>query len=93
MMQDCNITPYPTGFPFQELKPILCFSADLGLGNGSRFGNLHGEVQENGNGRLMFPSASLKQVSNSSTEVDQNKGQGNSTGYWNEVLGGDKMTS
>ena len=81
-MPDSN-TLFSSGFPLQDIKPTLSFSID-GLG-GDRFGNANG-VQENG-GRLFFPFGELKQIS-SSTEVDQNKGQGSSTGYWNGMLGG-----
>ena len=66
----------------QDYKPTLSFSID-GLGNRA---GIHG-VQENG-GRLFFPFGEMKPIS-STNEVDQNKGQGNSAGYWNNgVLGG-----
>ncbi|XWS76851.1 hypothetical protein CRYUN_Cryun01aG0213300 [Craigia yunnanensis] len=72
-----STTLYSTGFSMQDYKPTLGFSID-GLGNRS---GIHG-VQENG-GRLFFKPIS------STNEADQNKGQGNSAGYWNNgVLGG-----
>ncbi|KAL5859500.1 hypothetical protein ACOSQ4_000796 [Xanthoceras sorbifolium] len=84
MPPDTN-TLFPSGFPLQDIKPTLSFSID-GLGN--RFGSVNGVVQENNNtGRLFFPFGEMKPLSNS-TEVDQNKGQGSSTGYWNGMLGG-----
>ncbi|XP_061370374.1 dof zinc finger protein DOF2.5 [Gastrolobium bilobum] len=70
---------YPSGFnPMQEVKPNLGFSVDHGIGNRSY--NDH-QVQENGS-RLLFPFGDVKQA-----EVDQNKEQGNSTGYWNGMIG------
>ncbi|XP_007051497.2 PREDICTED: dof zinc finger protein DOF2.5 isoform X2 [Theobroma cacao] len=75
-------TLYSTGFSMQDYKPTLSFSIDT-LGNRA---GIHG-VQENG-GRLFFPFGEMKPIS-STNEVDQNKGQGNSAGYWNNgVLGG-----
>ncbi|KAJ0053679.1 hypothetical protein Pint_00618 [Pistacia integerrima] len=83
MPADSN-TLFSSGFALQDIKPTLSFSID-GLGN--RYGSVHG-VQENNGGRLnFFPFGELKQLS-STTEVDQNKGQGGSTGYWNGMLGG-----
>ncbi|XWS46261.1 hypothetical protein CRYUN_Cryun14cG0049500 [Craigia yunnanensis] len=77
-----STTLYSTGFSMQDYKPTLTFSID-GLGNRA---DIHG-VQENG-GRLFFPFGEMKPIS-STNEVDQNKGQGNSAGYWNNgVLGG-----
>nr|DAD36198.1 TPA_asm: hypothetical protein HUJ06_006838 [Nelumbo nucifera] len=75
-------TVYPSGLALQDFKPTLSFSLD-GLGGG--YGNLHG-VQES-SGRLLFPFEDLRQVS-STTEFEQNRGQGDSTGYWNGMLGG-----
>ncbi|KAI8022076.1 Dof zinc finger protein DOF3.7 [Camellia lanceoleosa] len=84
-MPDSN-TLFNSGFPLQELKPNLGFPVD---GFGSRYVNLHA-VQENGvGGRLMFPFGTIKQNSSTTSEVDhQNKGQGNSGGFWNGMLGG-----
>ncbi|KAF8413356.1 hypothetical protein HHK36_001336 [Tetracentron sinense] len=73
---------YSSGFPLHEIKPTLNFSLD-GLGNG--YGSLQG-VQET-SGRLLFPFEDLRQVS-STTEFEQNRGQGDSNGYWNGMLGG-----
>ncbi|KAG2680749.1 hypothetical protein I3843_11G113200 [Carya illinoinensis] len=75
-------TVYTSGFPLQDFKaPTLSFSLD-GLGSG--FGSFQG-VQET-SGRLLFPFEDLKQVSNSSG-IEQNKEQGDSTGYWTGMLG------
>ncbi|XP_044501576.1 dof zinc finger protein DOF2.5-like isoform X2 [Mangifera indica] len=85
MPADSN-TLFPSGFALQDIKPTtLSFSIDHGLGN--RYGSVHG-VQENNGGMLsFFPFGELKQLS-STTEGDQNKGQGGSNGYWNGMLGG-----
>ncbi|KAK7338085.1 hypothetical protein VNO77_18684 [Canavalia gladiata] len=64
---------YPSSFPMQEIKPNLSFSVD-GLGNRS-YG-----VQDNGGSRLLFPFGGV--------EVEHNKEQGNSTGYWTGMIGG-----
>ncbi|GMY09027.1 dof zinc finger protein DOF2.5-like isoform X1 [Fagus crenata] len=78
-MSDSN-TLYSSGFPFQEFKPTPAgFSID-GLGN------RYGVAQENG-GKLLFPFEELKQISNTN-QVQQNKGQGGSTGYWSAMLNG-----
>lgn len=90
-MQDSNTLTYPSaGFYLQEVKPNVGFCVEGSLGS-SRYG-----IQENNNigGRILFPFGELKQVSTTTSshhEVDhhQNKaGQGNSTGYWNGILGG-----
>ncbi|KAJ9679990.1 hypothetical protein PVL29_021776 [Vitis rotundifolia] len=74
---------YSSGFPLQEFKPTLNFSLD---GFQSGYGSLQG-VQESG-ARLLFPLEDLKQVSNTA-EFEQSRGvQGDSTGYWNGMLGG-----
>ncbi|XWS61562.1 hypothetical protein CRYUN_Cryun07bG0136000 [Craigia yunnanensis] len=75
-------TVYTSGFHMQEFKPTLNFSLD-GLGSG--YGSLQ-EVQET-TGRLLFPFEDLKQVS-STTDIEQNKEQGDSAGYWTGMLGG-----
>ncbi|KAB2037809.1 hypothetical protein ES319_D03G102900v1 [Gossypium barbadense] len=78
-------TVYTSGLiPMQDFKPILNFSLD-GLGSG-HYGSLQ-EVQETTTGRLLFPFEDLKQVPNT-TDTDQNKEQGDSTGYWTGMLGG-----
>ncbi|XP_015886622.1 dof zinc finger protein DOF4.6 isoform X2 [Ziziphus jujuba] len=83
-------TMFPTGFPMQEFKPSLNFGLD-GFENG--YGGLNG-VQET-SARLLFPNEELKQVSGNATttatttEFDQqNRGQGDSGGYWTGMLGG-----
>ncbi|XP_021638405.2 dof zinc finger protein DOF4.6 isoform X2 [Hevea brasiliensis] len=73
---------YTSGFSLQDFKPTLNFSLD-GLGSG--YGSLQG-VQETG-GRLLFPFEDLKQVS-STTNIEQNREQGDSGGYWTGMLGG-----
>ncbi|XP_042480242.1 dof zinc finger protein DOF4.6-like isoform X2 [Macadamia integrifolia] len=80
-------TVYPSGFgQLQDFKPTLNFSLD-GLGvSGGGYGNLHGVHQES-SGRHLFPFEDLRQVSNT-TEFEHNRGQGDSTGYWNGMLGG-----
>ncbi|XP_034894963.1 dof zinc finger protein DOF4.6 isoform X3 [Populus alba] len=76
-------TLYTSGFPLQDFKPTLSFSLD-GLGSG--YGGLQG-VQET-NGRLLFPFEELKQQVSSTADIEQNKEQGDSTGYWTGMLGG-----
>ncbi|KAK7285762.1 hypothetical protein RJT34_20543 [Clitoria ternatea] len=83
MMSGSEALYPPQGFPMQEIKPNLSFSVD-GLGNRS-----YGVHQENGghHGRLLFPFGDhLKQLS-SGVEVEHNKEQANSTGYWNGMIG------
>ncbi|KAJ1378694.1 Zinc finger, Dof-type [Sesbania bispinosa] len=72
---------YPSGFPMQEVKPSIGFSVD-GIGNRS-----YDQVQESGGGRLLFPFGDVKQLSAGSAEVEHNKEQGNSTGYWTGMIG------
>ncbi|XWS50313.1 hypothetical protein CRYUN_Cryun12cG0077400 [Craigia yunnanensis] len=81
-VSDSN-TVYSSGFPTQDFKPTLNFSLD-GFENG--YGNLQG-VQENG-ARLLFPMEELKQVPSTTNELEPNRGQGESTGYWSGMLGG-----
>ncbi|TKY52008.1 Dof zinc finger protein DOF4.6 [Spatholobus suberectus] len=71
---------YACGFPLQDFKPILNFSLD-GIGNG------YASIQNVQSGRLLFPFEDLKQVSSTTTTMDQ-KQQGDSTGYWTGMLGG-----
>ncbi|KAE8723920.1 Dof zinc finger protein DOF5.3 [Hibiscus syriacus] len=79
-----TVAPSSTGFSMQDYKPTLSFSID-GLENPGS--GIHG-VQENG-GRVFFPFGEMKPISTSTNEVDQNKEQGHSAGYWtNGVLGG-----
>ncbi|KAJ1403996.1 Zinc finger, Dof-type [Sesbania bispinosa] len=78
---------YTCGFPLQDFKPTLNFTLD---GIGSGYPSLQG-VQEINTGRLLFPFEDLKQVSSTTTTMDQsNKDQhhGDSTGYWTGMLGG-----
>ncbi|KAL5726853.1 hypothetical protein ACHQM5_000102 [Ranunculus cassubicifolius] len=75
---------YSSGFSMQDFKPTLNFGVD-GLGGNNGYGSLQG-VQES-NGRLLFPFEDLRQVS-STSEFEQNRGHGDSTGYWSGMLGG-----
>ncbi|XP_022737062.1 dof zinc finger protein DOF4.6-like [Durio zibethinus] len=82
-ISDSN-TVYSSGFPMQDFKPTLNFSLD---GFETGYGNLQG-IQESG-ARLLFPMEELKQVSSSTTnELEQNRVQGGSTGYWSGMLDG-----
>ncbi|KAE9604030.1 hypothetical protein Lal_00001996 [Lupinus albus] len=79
------------GFPpLQEfIKPGLDFSLE-GFENGYG-GGLHGIQQDGTSGaRILFPPENLKQqqVQNTDEFHNQNRNQGNSTGYWNGMLGG-----
>jgi hypothetical protein len=74
---------YSSGFPMQEFKPTLNFSLE-GFEGG--YGSSLQGVQESG-ARLLFPIDDLKQVP-STSEFEQNRGQGDSAGYWNGMLGG-----
>ncbi|XP_022763504.1 dof zinc finger protein DOF4.6-like isoform X2 [Durio zibethinus] len=74
-------TVYSSGFAVQDFKPTLNFPLD-GFQTGRV--NLQG-VQESG-ARLLFPMEELKQVPSTTKELEQNRGQGESTGYWNGML-------
>lgn len=74
---------YPSGFGLHDFKPSLNFPLD-GLGGG--YGNMQGV--EEGGGRMLFPFEDLKPVPGTTTDFEQNKGQGDTTGYWNGMLGG-----
>ncbi|XP_059651206.1 dof zinc finger protein DOF2.5-like [Cornus florida] len=78
MMNPDSNTPYTSVFPLHDFKPTFSSYTD---GVGSTYGIVVDGVQGNGGRRLMFPFGET-------TEVDQNKGQGNSTGYSNGMLGG-----
>ncbi|GAA0163163.1 hypothetical protein LIER_43635 [Lithospermum erythrorhizon] len=87
-----------------ELKPSLDFSLyGLGNNNNSGFGGtLQNVHQDQGNSRFLFPfeDLNLKQASTNSTattdqhvqrntkQQNNNTNNGNSTDYWNGVLGG-----
>ncbi|KAL2325246.1 hypothetical protein Fmac_024304 [Flemingia macrophylla] len=71
---------YTCGFPLHDFKPTLNFSLD-GIGNA--YASLHNAQS----GRFLFPFEDLKQVSNTTTTMDQ-KQQGDCTGYWTGMLGG-----
>ncbi|XP_058085936.1 dof zinc finger protein DOF4.6-like [Magnolia sinica] len=77
---------YPPGFGFHDLRPTtLSFPLDgLGGHGGGGYGSMQG-VQEGG-GRMLFPFEDLKPVPN--TDFEQNRGQGDSSGYWSGMLGG-----
>ncbi|XP_062074663.1 dof zinc finger protein DOF4.6 [Humulus lupulus] len=90
-----------SGFPLvPEFKPSLNFSLD-GLGIGSTTAAAYGSLpsvhdqnntSSSSSGRLLFPFEDLKQVSNANSagiiDQDNNKEQGDSTGYWTGMLGG-----
>ncbi|XVE64439.1 hypothetical protein DITRI_Ditri07aG0101200 [Diplodiscus trichospermus] len=83
-VSDTN-TVYPSGFPMQGFKPTLNFSLDGLVETG--YGNLQG-VEESG-ARLLFPMEELKQVpSTPNGLMQQDRGPGESTGYWSGMLGG-----
>ncbi|XP_027335554.1 dof zinc finger protein DOF2.5-like [Abrus precatorius] len=79
-----NNALYPSGFPMQEVKPSLGFSSVDGIGNRSYD---HNQVQERGSGRVLFPFGDVKQLSAAGAEVEHNKEQGNSSGYWTGMIG------
>ncbi|XVF12704.1 hypothetical protein REPUB_Repub08aG0142500 [Reevesia pubescens] len=71
---------YSSGFPMQDFKPTLNFSLD---GFETGYG-----AQESG-ARPLFPMDELKLVPTSTTdELEQNRVQGESSGYWSGMLGG-----
>ncbi|XP_020226575.1 dof zinc finger protein DOF2.5 [Cajanus cajan] len=79
-----NNALYPSGFPMQEVKPSLSFAPSVdGMGNRS----YDHQVQERSGGRVLFPFGDVKQLSASGAEVEHNKEQGNSTGYWSGMIG------
>ncbi|KAL2336229.1 hypothetical protein Fmac_010675 [Flemingia macrophylla] len=79
-----NNALYPSGFPMQEVKPTLSFAPSVdGMGNRS----YDHQVQERGGGRVLFPFGDVKQLSASDAEVEHNKEQGSSTGYWSGMIG------
>ncbi|OMO93544.1 Zinc finger, Dof-type [Corchorus olitorius] len=85
-VSDSNTVFSSSGFPMQDFKPTLNFSLD---GFETGYGNLQG-VEESG-ARLLFPMEELKQQVPSTNELEQNRGQGDSsTGFWssNGMLGG-----
>ncbi|XP_027338695.1 dof zinc finger protein DOF4.6-like [Abrus precatorius] len=86
-LSDSNTMYNSTGFPLQDFKPAgLNFNLE-GFENG--YGALQG-IQEGPTGaRILFPVEDLKQQVPSTNEFDQqNRSQGDSTGYWNGMLGG-----
>lgn len=82
-----NSSIYSSGFNLQDIKPIPNFPVE-GF-EGGYCSTLQG-VQENNSGaaRLLFPFQDLKQVPSTTAEFEQNRGQGDSNGYWNGMLGG-----
>lgn len=73
---------YQSGFGLHVFKPSINFPFD-GMENGGRYENVHG-VQDHSNGRLLFPFEDLKPV----IDFDQDRGQADSSRYWNGMLGG-----
>ncbi|KAL2318156.1 hypothetical protein Fmac_032032 [Flemingia macrophylla] len=75
-----------TGFPLQDFKPSLSFSLE-GFENGYG-GDLQG-IQEGEGARILFPVEDLKsQQMTKNAEFEPNRSHGDSTGYWNGMLGG-----
>ncbi|GJW98438.1 DOF zinc finger protein DOF2.5-like protein [Tanacetum coccineum] len=72
-----------TRFGVQDFKPIMGFPVQGN--NGITYGNFIGN-QEGGE-RIMLPFGVLNQQ-HSTRENGESMGQGNSSGYWNETLGG-----
>ncbi|XP_027332601.1 dof zinc finger protein DOF4.6-like [Abrus precatorius] len=87
-VSDSNTIYNSTGFPLQDFKPGLSFSLE-GFENGYGGGGLQG-IQEGAGARILFPVEDLKQqqVTKSAAELGPNRSQGDSTGYWNGMLGG-----
>ncbi|KAK9082468.1 hypothetical protein Syun_031392 [Stephania yunnanensis] len=81
-------TAYSSGYALQDIKPpTLNFGLD-GLGSGG-YGSIQGvhHQESGGGGRPLFPIEDLRQVP-STSEFEQNRAQGESTGYWTGILGG-----
>ncbi|MED6180180.1 hypothetical protein PIB30_007686 [Stylosanthes scabra] len=91
---------FPSGFPMQEIKPSsLGFSLVDGLGSRSSYNSSNnggGQVENDNNGRLLFPFGEIKhhhQLSSAAgVELDHqnNKEQAaanNSTGFWTGMIG------
>ncbi|KAI3457976.1 hypothetical protein Pfo_014639 [Paulownia fortunei] len=74
---------YSSGFPVHEFKPSLGFSVD-GLENG--YGNIQGVEDHTNPSRILFPFEELKPVS--TNDFEQDRGQGETNGYWNGMLAG-----
>ncbi|XP_071716724.1 dof zinc finger protein DOF2.5-like [Rutidosis leptorrhynchoides] len=76
-----------TRFNLQDFKPTIGFPFQ---GNGIKYGNFQGN-QEEISERIMLPFGELNQQ-HASSESGQSMGQANSTGYWNETMGGGSST-
>eukprot|EP00268_Persea_americana_P059383 TRINITY_DN7276_c1_g3_i6.p1 TRINITY_DN7276_c1_g3~~TRINITY_DN7276_c1_g3_i6.p1 ORF type:complete len:279 (-),score=61.72 TRINITY_DN7276_c1_g3_i6:1115-1951(-) len=72
---------YPSGFGLHDLRPTVNFPVE-GLVGG--YGSIQGLNE--GGGKLLFPLEDVKQVS--SNNFEQHRGQGETSGYWNGMLGG-----
>ncbi|XP_061352438.1 dof zinc finger protein 1-like isoform X2 [Gastrolobium bilobum] len=83
-LSDSSTMYNSSGFPLQDFKPGLNFSLE-GFENG--YGGLQG-IQEGAGARILFPVEDLKQQVPGTTEFEQNRNQGDSTVYWNGMLGG-----
>ncbi|KAK2992767.1 hypothetical protein RJ640_023280 [Escallonia rubra] len=84
-VSDSNALYSSPGLNFHDFKPNPNFSSQLGFESDGYGNHLQG-VQETHSARLFFPFEDLKPVSTTTTsEFEQNKGQGDSTtaGYWN----------
>ncbi|CAL0319531.1 unnamed protein product [Lupinus luteus] len=89
-LSDSSTMYNSAGFPpLQDfIKPGLNFSLE---GFESGYGGIHGIHQDGASGaRILFPPPeNLKQQVPSSAEFhEQNRNQGDSSGYWNGMLGG-----
>ncbi|KAF5731305.1 hypothetical protein HS088_TW19G00913 [Tripterygium wilfordii] len=93
--------PVSAGFslPADDYKPTtLNFSLEAFQSSGYNGTSANTALQETSStsaARLLFPMEDMKQIPNptttsssSSTQFEQNRGQGDSTGYWQGMLGG-----
>ncbi|XP_038678930.1 dof zinc finger protein DOF4.6-like [Tripterygium wilfordii] len=98
VVQDPN-SVYTSGFPilhdFKQpaITTALNFSLDHGLGISGGYGtsSVHQahHTDSSAGGRLLFPFEDLKQVSSTTSDLEQNRQvHGDSTGYWTGMLGG-----
>ncbi|XAR52182.1 hypothetical protein NMG60_11020116 [Bertholletia excelsa] len=82
--QSNNSAIYPSGFSLTEFKPNLGFSLE-GFENG--YGSLQGVHGSTTSDKLFLPFVDLKQTPGTA-ELEQNRGQGESNGYWSGIIGG-----
>lgn len=85
---DQNNPIFGSNFPFQECKPPGISFPIEGVG-GSRYESSNAPHQDSVNGSLMFTLGATRRNSNVNDEGEhQDKGQENSNGFWNGMLGG-----